>query len=349
MVGIYPEYSSLVNEIVQYVIGIKRQCVEDKYENNDKYLELKPLFVENMERLFDEFDEFEELVERVSSDDFNLEQHKDFLRDKLHPLLMTSSIVERIYNKPLGYPGDYEMINMMMSDTDLSVGVFSKLIDALHRESVSARAHKNRLNMLTHRLVVEADRVDKKQRLFSVLCIGSGPAIEVQHFIINNKMSNRCLIHFIDFNEVALEQLECKLTELSEVNRRQPILEYTYTELTDLLNDGDATRSLGGIHSYDMVYCAGLFDYISDQICQKLIDFSALYLRGDGLLSFTNIHPNVPHQHYLEHALEWTFTYRNEEKMQNLSPPDTKWQVTTDATGMNVFLDSRKIIEREAS
>ncbi len=41
--------------------------------------------------------------------------HQAFGKRHLHPLILGSPFVYRTLQKPLGYAGDYEMVNMMMA------------------------------------------------------------------------------------------------------------------------------------------------------------------------------------------------------------------------------------------
>ena len=43
--------------------------------------------------------------------------HKFYVRRQIHPLVLCSPFTYRTFHKPLGYAGDYEMVNMMMRDS----------------------------------------------------------------------------------------------------------------------------------------------------------------------------------------------------------------------------------------
>jgi len=59
------------------------------------------------------FDRFENVAAGVEDD--LRPGHVLFGRRQLHPLLLCSPFVYRTFAKPLGYAGDYEMVNMMFS------------------------------------------------------------------------------------------------------------------------------------------------------------------------------------------------------------------------------------------
>jgi extracellular factor (EF) 3-hydroxypalmitic acid methyl ester biosynthesis protein len=337
-VQLQTDYVSIVDEIVQYLESVKLCCeglLELEDGNNKK---LKSSFIAKMEQLFDRFELIASVVPSA-----DIETHKTYFRRYVHPLIMSSKIVERIYKKPLGYPGDYEMINMLMGEVDVPTkGLFQQLIDESHKTARAARAHKNRISMMSQRLIDEAVRVGKLERMFSVLCIGCGPAIELQQFILNSELSNNCFIHVVDFNQDSIDNIQQTLAELNRLYLRNNIVEADYMNLADLI-DSNAPNYIGNIQSYDMVYCAGLFDYISDELCREVINFGYSCLRSSGSLTVTNVHPNIPNKQYLEYALEWKFIYRDEKKLSLLSPSNKYSQVTTDETGLNVFLDIRKL------
>jgi extracellular factor (EF) 3-hydroxypalmitic acid methyl ester biosynthesis protein len=337
-VQIQSDYVLVVEETVQYLDYVKSCCETLSSADDERYQRLQSSFLEKMETLCDKF-------ERVAVDVplGEISEHKAYFRKKLHPMIMSSKIVERIFTKPLGYPGDYEMINMLMGETDLSSSdLFSLLIDEMHRKARTARAHKNRITMVGQRLADEVENVTKQERLFSVLCIGCGPAIELQQFILNNGLSNNCFIHVVDFNEDSIDNIEQTLSKLCRAAKRNTIIESTYIHFPDLL-DSEHPSYIGNKQSFDMVYCAGLFDYISDDLCREVVDFAYSCLRNNGVLTVTNVHSSVPHRQYLEHALEWKFIYRSENQMHQLAPSNMNYQVTTDETGLNVFLDARRL------
>jgi len=88
------------------------------------------------------------------------------------------------------------------------------------------------------------------------------------------------------------------------------------------------------------VYCAGLFDYLSDKVCTRLLQHFAGRVGGGGRLLVTNVHANNPGKFGMEHLLEWHLIYRNEESLSALLPAHaTEHHIYVDATGVNVFAE----------
>ena len=60
----------------------------------------------------------------------------------------------------------------------------------------------------------------------------------------------------------------------------------------------------------DLIYCAGLFDYLSDKICSRLLQLFYNWANAGGLVVATNVTPSNSVRYFLEHLLEWNLIYR---------------------------------------
>ena len=100
------------------------------------------------------------------------------------------------------------------------------------------------------------------------------------------------------------------------------------------------------MESYDVVYCAGLFDYLSQKVCKKLVELFARLLRPGGMLIVTNVASTNPHIGWMEFLAEWNLVYRNDWEMLDLIPLDgtiLQTNLERDETGVNLFLEIRKV------
>jgi extracellular factor (EF) 3-hydroxypalmitic acid methyl ester biosynthesis protein len=99
------------------------------------------------------------------------------------------------------------------------------------------------------------------------------------------------------------------------------------------------------VGSYDFVYCAGLFDYLSDRICRRLLEVFYDLLAPGGLLVATNVDSSNPSRVWMEYVVDWHLVYRDQEQFLKLAPdraPPGSAQVKADDTGVNIFLEVRK-------
>jgi len=105
------------------------------------------------------------------------------------------------------------------------------------------------------------------------------------------------------------------------------------------IGDTDA----GGL--YDVVYCAGLFDYLSDRICKRLLEIFYEMLAPGGLLVATNVDASNPDRLKMEYLLDWHLIYRTGEELKALAPKESfpdNCRVVSDVTGVNAFLEVNK-------
>lgn len=283
---------------------------------------------------------FQTEASRVPEEDSMI--YKAFARREIHPYMLCAPFVWRTFYKPLGYAGDYEMVNMMLLESpSIGTTTYARIFHELTCSVAACIAHRNRITILERLLTEEAERVTDEQRIFTVLTVACGPAVEIQRFIRHSDLVNQSALHLMDFNEETLEYVKRRTAEATEASGRKPTLKFIQKSIDDLLKDIHL-ESEGFLPSYDMIYCAGLFDYFPDNVCRNLLQLYYRWVRPGGLLVATNVHPVNPEKYLMEHLLEWYLIYRDDKQLLALAPKETDAQVFADDTGVNVFLTVRK-------
>jgi extracellular factor (EF) 3-hydroxypalmitic acid methyl ester biosynthesis protein len=271
--------------------------------------------------------------------------HRAYARRQLHPLVLCSPFVYRTFQKPLGYAGDYEMVNMILRDPHEGATMFAKLVNVCFLQNPPAAAHRNRIKHLKRRLAEETRRVMAQGRRIQILNLGCGPAREVQEFMAEDSASDQADFTLLDFNSQTLEYTRQVLAESRARCARRTGLQIVERSINQLLKEATKLDSSGGSRQYDFVYCAGLFDYISDRVCRRLTDLFFSYIAPGGLMLVTNVDASKPFRHSMDHLLEWHLIYRNKEQMQGLVPSAAAMcptQVMADPTAVNLFLEVRR-------
>lgn len=283
---------------------------------------------------------FEAEASRVSEDEVVL--YKAFARREIHPYMLCAPFVYRSFYKPLGYAGDYEMVNMMLKESpDVGNHTYARIFHDLTTDVAAAAAHRNRISILEKLLAEESERVAEEQRIFTVLSVACGPAVEIQRFIRNHDTANQSAIHLMDFNSETLEYVQERTKMSMSASGRKPTLKFIQKSIDELLKDVHMEEA-AFLPTYDMIYCAGLFDYFPDAVCRNLVHLYHRWVRPGGLLVVTNVHPINPDRHIMEHLLEWYLVYRNENQLETLAPSGSDPRVFADETGVNVFLTIRR-------
>jgi extracellular factor (EF) 3-hydroxypalmitic acid methyl ester biosynthesis protein len=171
--------------------------------------------------------------------------------------------------------------------------------------------------------------------------VGCGPAAELQRFLRDSWLSDRSYFELMDFSQETLEYAEKQIHRTIREHRRRTRAEFVCLSVHDLLKQASA-RQTGSNPRFHLVYCAGLFDYLSDRVCARLLRLFYSWTVPGGLVLATNVHKRQPARGLMEYLQEWNLMLRDEDAMLFLAPELGMQQVSTEATGVNVFLEIRK-------
>ncbi|MEO7297398.1 MAG: class I SAM-dependent methyltransferase [Verrucomicrobiota bacterium] len=343
---VVPEYKVLIADMQTFLedlrlwlehIEAELSTSENRIERERKAIaEMSPPIIGVINTFFDKF---EEIANRLT--DATRPAHEAYMKRQLHWLVLCSPFAYRTFQKPLGYAGDYEMVNMMMRPTEGN-SLFAKIVNQWFLQQPPAEAHRNRVIHLEQRLVEETLRVSP-ERPMQVFNLGCGPAWEVQKFLSERHFSGRTEITLVDFNDETLQNTRETLHDIRNKFGRTTRLEFVKRSVQQVIKDG--ARLSANSPQYDMVYCAGLFDYLSDQVCLRLMNIFYEMVRPGGLVLATNVDVSNPLRNGMEHLLDWHLIYRTSQQARALIPdkaaPDD-FSVTSDITGVNIFIEVRK-------
>lgn len=287
------------------------------------------------------FDRFETVSDRIEED--ALPAHRAFGQRLLHPFMLTSPFLRRTYTKPLGYAGDYEMMNMIVRNQMAGETLFGKFADAFLLAQAAPQAVRNRVHFLHTKIVEETGRLarlGRRARIFSIAC---GPAWEAVNFLSSHPLAGHAHFQLLDFDSVTLQYTTQKVEEARRRNNCGATVSIVKNSVQNLLRGGH--RAVAEEAKFDLVYCSGLYDYLSDQVCRSLNNYFYHLLRPGGLLVVGNFAPNTPHQNIMEHFAEWFLIYRDSAELRELAPepaPPEACFVRAEPTGSNIFLEVRK-------
>jgi extracellular factor (EF) 3-hydroxypalmitic acid methyl ester biosynthesis protein len=101
---------------------------------------------------------------------------------------------------------------------------------------------------------------------------------------------------------------------------------------------GSVRSIITGKHSYnnlDLVYAAGLYDYLQLPVAQRLTAVMFDMLRPGGRLLVANFHPSLTDIGAMETSMNWWLIYRKESEMEALTAEIDPSQIA----GMKIFRD----------
>lgn len=198
----------------------------------------------------------------------------------LHSLLMQSPFARRAFEKPLGYAGDYVMVRHIVGEPFAGETAFAQLVNYVLVQADVAAGHRNRIDVLESLLAKHARRGAALGRKVKVLTIGCGPAEETFRVIHSCPEAGSLDITLLDFSEETLDWTKERLASAVQASGRTPTLRYTLESVYNL-----AKQNPNQVEpAFDVVICAGLFDYLTDRFCKRVIEYGQRSLLPGGSL-----------------------------------------------------------------
>ena len=284
------------------------------------------------------FEKFERVIKNNEPDQAAAYSH--YARQRLHPLVLSSPFMRRTFEKPLGYAGDYQMVAMMLRDPFEGDSFFAKLLNAFFINTPPVVAHRNRIETLVQKLRLETTRVGHRRRI-KVFNLGCGPAVEIQRLLSHPGPGVRADFTLLDFNTETVDYTTRIFDQLKQKQDCQSTFEIIKKSVAQLLKGS----SQFGKAEYDFVYCAGLFDYLSDTVCARLMELFYELVAPGGLVLVTNVHVNNPSRGWMEYMVDWNLIYRDARQMTELIPsevPEDNVHISIESIGVNIFAEIRK-------
>ncbi|QCB48049.1 class I SAM-dependent methyltransferase [Hydrogenophaga sp. PAMC20947] len=276
----------------------------------------------------------------ISPEDATL--HRNYAQAALHPLVLRAPFVYRTFVKPLGYAGDYEMVNQLLGDPRQGSSTYIQVVNATFLRAAVAEAHRNRIDVLVTYLRRAAALAESEGRLIRILNIGCGPAVEIQRLVASDVDLSRLQFTLIDFSRETLDYTREKVSQAAALSGTALHVSYVQESVHELLKRAVRARHADASEDlYDFIYCAGLFDYLSDKVCSRLIRYFVSKSRRGARMLLTNVHASNPERHGMEHLLEWHLIYRDERQMlEIMADVHAPIDLYTDPTGVNLFAET---------
>jgi len=288
-------------------------------------------------------EKFELVAQKIGPED--RPAHIAYMQHQIHPFVLTAPFIHRTFTKPLGYAGDYEMVSMMVRDPYEGNSLFAKILNYIFLQTPPVEAHRNRLTYLTQMLRDETvrARAQHKGNRVRIFNLGCGPAKEIQDFVVHHHICDSAHFTLLDFNEETLASTSGVLEGLILDHERSTRVETMKKSVQQILKEGSKLEN--SFEKFDIVYCAGLFDYLSDNVCEKLLEFFYNITAPGGLVVATNVADINPSRGWMEYMLDWHLIYRSVQGFRDIVPKSIDPEnamVRAVGTGVNIVVEIRK-------
>ena len=273
---------------------------------------------------------------------------KDITEVMLTPLLLDSPMISRSYLKPLGYPGDYQVMLYYYENAFVGPSVFAQVFHKFFIEHPLSHGVRTRKDMVVDFMHHELERLQaagNPEPTLRVASLGCGPAREVSDFVSGRrKWPGKIKWTLIDQEDETLSvAYHAGTRELAaNGNSSRGELHCLNLSFSQLLQEPALMQS---IEPQDFIYSTGLFDYLREARARALVVGLYERLAPGGLLAIGNA--VGPNQWFWspECVLDWTLLYRTREEMLRLAadlPPGHEVEVVKEPAGAYYFLLVRK-------
>jgi SAM-dependent methyltransferase len=291
------------------------------------------------------FGKFQNLTDNFSAEEHSY--HKKYFRANFSSLVNETPFMQRALEKPLGYAGDYGLMVMFYEYRDQGATLFDKFFHRFSCNQPAAVANKNRVELLSQLMhdMYASHNIEEEFKVSSLAC---GPARELQLFLedvtsLNNKSKFKFII--ADQEGLALDHATKKLKMISQ---KSCDLNLTVLKEDIVLGSIKERPFVQEFKDSHMIISAGLFDYLSDRVSQKLIEKMYEFLRPGGQLIIGNVSNSNPDRFSMDYFMEWNLILRSPEHLISIVPPEIKkisgatFEVISESLGLNLFLRIKK-------
>lgn len=264
---------------------------------------------------------------------------KRFSQQHLDAFLLQAPFHYRSKTKPLGYPGDFEIMRFIYERNFEGSSLFAKAVHLAACDTPGAALVRARKDMLKARLADLIARAGAGSHV-RIASIAAGPSQEVFELLRELKeIPGMIDIVLYDQDASALSFAFSRLNRLVDARwSRRVRIRFLHDSIKRLLRD----PALFQDHApFDVVICAGLYDYLDGRNATTLTRSLYASVRPGGQLYVGNVVPELPTRWLMEQHLDWFLKYKTREDMLAFTgeaAPDAHLAVIEEATGYNPFI-----------
>ena len=279
------------------------------------------------------------LVTPLLDEPAKLQAAKRFTEAVLTPELKAGPIWRRAYEKPLGYPGDYQVMRYLYNDAAEGDTAYARLAHGLGLEIGAFVPH--RMEMMREAIAMTVEDRAGETGPIRIASIGCGPAREVMDYLESGRTQLPLRFTLVDHDGEALEFAVRNAGRTSGVRDGVAKVHPLQVSVIQLIKDRAVSERLASQH---MVYSVGLFDYFGAHVCSKLASVLLDALVPGGLLVIGNMKAHTSIVWPLEFIADWTLNYRTAEEMLALADlaDAASAELHTEPTGCDYLLFVRK-------
>lgn len=250
---------------------------------------------------------------------------------EIFPYFMRSEFAERAYFKPKGYAGDFLMMEHIYANIPKGEGTLGKIIDQFCLQRPGSLAIHGRRRLLKRELARISGELAESGHRTRIMNLACGPNRELFDFLAECEYSELVEALCIDIDSEAL------------LYTNQHVNVFPHKASVRLMSENVIKWSLGRVNQQiepqNIIYSAGLCDYLDTRLFRALVTQCHNHLKPGGTLLLGNF-THYTDSLFLDKLLRWELIYRTKEDLKELFAPTpfgNNVTIITESEGVNLF------------
>ncbi len=226
---------------------------------------------------------------------------------------LVSPLQRRAYEKPLGYPGDYKVMDYCYEWRREGEGPYAQLVHRLALEPM--RCVRTRLEKQQDIILSELQTFSD-ERPFRMANLACGTAQEIQNLLAADAFSKPIDMTLIDQEKNTLAYAYERTYPAVQRLKGLVTLKYWNTSFKQLMKPDNL---FGQMADQDLIYSLGLFDYLKEKRAKSLVGDLYQHVAPGGLLVIANLKEGGISKWTSEFTSDWSMIYRTQKEMRSLA------------------------------
>lgn len=230
---------------------------------------------------------------------------QDCVAHKVREFLHQDPFTRRSFQKPRGHAGDAVLIDYMYgvahAEHELAQATpVGRWIYNYTSNTLAPRAVRRRMHIIAELI----DRVCIERRQARILSIASG---HVRELLFSHAVRAGAVEEVVAFDQDARSLAEAEAATGSSALK---------------VMHGSMARLIAGHYDFgdfDLVYSAGLFDYVEERAAKRLVKTMFDMLKPGGMLLVGNFLNDIDDIGYMESFMGWNLVFRTREQIVSLA------------------------------
>lgn len=236
---------------------------------------------------------------------------RNLFRENIKSYIFQSTLLKRFYKKPLGYPGDYLMFEMIYDMKPLSRG-FGRYFDNYIFNHDLIKAVISRKSKMKELLIKNIDgRKLSSQKILNIAC---GSCREIKELLVESNLNKNIIYFLLDQDTTSLKYAQNNL-KLVDCDSK---LNLFNRDILGILGF-KGNRAKWKENNIDIIYSMGLVDYFRDNVLLRFISFFYKFLKPGGKFIIAACSSRNPNCYaVLRWFCEWHFHIRDKNNTKKI-------------------------------